>query len=261
MNWRARNNISADLDIFGSSTAEDAGQVNADFDIFGDEPENKEDISDEDKKTIDNLFGEGNESTESTDVETTDDKSVEETTDETADTTDDGTATDKTSTEETEELAPDIENLLEEIKDSTDNDEKDTLVEQLRSKLIESETSLMLAQKQNQVLNERLLEQTGSSSEYEIARPVLDKINANPKLKAVIRLAWANDDIQKQKLADILSSLLYDVTGEDVSELIENSMKSKIQGALGTGSNSNASIKEEEEEKPMDFEESVTRLF
>ena len=76
MNWRARNNISADLDIFGSSTAEDAGQVNADFDIFGDEPENKEDISDEDKKTIDNLFGEGNESTESNDVETTDDKSV-----------------------------------------------------------------------------------------------------------------------------------------------------------------------------------------
>ena len=264
MNWRARNTISADLDIFGDSTGDVTNEGT--FDIFGDESpvEGEDSISEEDKALVDNLFGEeaNNDTSNSEATSTTEwDNATDDVADANADTSSSETNGDANGDETDESLTPELDELLTEIKDSTDDSEKDTLVNELRDKLITAQTEASLKDKQIQVLNEKLMESAGSSSEYEIARPVLDKVNSNPKLKALIRLAGATEDTQKNKYVELLSSLVYDATGEDISELIENSAKSKISGALGTGSNSAPNIDEEKEEKPMDFEESTSRLW
>lgn len=64
-------------------------------------------------------------------------------------------------------------------------------------------------------------------------------------------------------MVGIVADMLYDLTGEDVSDLINKDQSGKILSVTGKSSNSSApsNTPSQNDDEPMNYEDSIKKLF
>lgn len=262
-----RNNksmLSSDLDIFGwAEDQEGTDQVDdTSYDIFGDTAKEVD---------TDATPAEGSEDTTADAAEPVVDEAkedkAEEWTDEPAAEWADEADKDKEGEEVPEELDFDIEKLLQDIEaeaDKSNNDDLNTLLDSLRRELADSQTEKAMLAKTNEVLNEKLLSRVWDDSDMWMYKWIITKLEDNPKLMVLIKWYWNTDEKVKNRLTWIVSDIVEEITWQDISELLTKAQQDKIMWAVWEKSWSWVPVKFEsweEEDKDMDFESAINKLW
>lgn len=251
--------MSPDLDIFGSeeetSEADRAADENS-MDIFGEDAEEakaeaeaegeSEESGEEKSETAEgedgeldwtSIFGEDSSEGETADKENKEDEGKDS------------------------ELDPEIESLLTEASGADDVDERDSIIDELRQKLVDQQVEIDALTRHKQVLNDKLMASSASDTELGMYKETISQLESNPKLRALVRYVVKTDDTSKNRAIGILADMLEDLTGQDISSTLEKSRNDKAKAALGGTPSAAPSGKSEEEEGPMDYEESISSLF
>ena len=190
--------------------------------------------------------------------------------------TEEPTKEDKTKEGEDNDIDEFIKQLLEENKDVVDkvdeikesipgdsSPETKKLLDDLLSLVAEKDMSIKELQKQVEVSNGRYLDKFGEDNELSLYKWEIDKLNDNPKLMVFVKHYGTSNEKIKNKLISIASDFLYDLTGQDVSELLYNKDKdaASILNWAGSDSSPMPELAPEKEDKPLTFEESTNDLF
>jgi len=243
-----KGNFSRDLDIFGASDEEqNMGNVD-DMDIFGvstskNEQESTKDTS-SDKGSDSKASDDDSDKESDTETQPDTDTGKQESEGESSD-AEDKSADVADSEEKIEILDEDIEKLLKDAEDSAKRDgnsELATIVRDLQNKISERDEEIAMLTRRNQVSNEKLLEQTGANEEYKIYQPLIDKLDADPSLKILVKLSGNEDDKSKQKLENVLADMFQSITGIDISKELDNSRREKVS-ALSSKAQSGSDLK------------------
>lgn len=266
------NDLNRDLNIFWES--EDEGSMNASDDIFGAGDVANEWVSND----WTDMFG-------SDEAETADETASETPADENAEVADvgewkgeDSAATaDSTgwegsdvSTEGTDGTDPvdaEMEALFKQLESeaASENPESnvmDDIINELRMKSAEDSTQMAFLTKQNESLQNRLLEYASKDTDQVMNQPLISKVEADPKLRAIIHLTGNQDEAAKQKLARLLGDTYSELTGIDITSLAEESQNSKMAAALGAGKSGWAQVDGNPRESiPVSYEESTNNLW
>ena len=105
----------------------------------------------------------------------------------------------------------------EAASENPDQNVMQDIVDDLRMTVAQKDTENSFLKKQNETLQNKLLEFASNEATQSINQPLIAKVDADPKLRAIIHLSGAADEAQKQKLATILSEYYSQVTGVDLS--------------------------------------------
>jgi len=248
MDIRERKILSPDLDIFGDENESVTGtdweeREMEDLDIFGglwDQPTDaKDETSTEDSTETDATTSEGDTKTETNEWE------------------------DEEKTDEELKLDKLFDDAEAEAK-QTWNVDLQNMIDELRNQLTDTLADNKIKDKQLEVLNEKLMGKTWEDTWMSMYKWLIDKLEANPKILMLAKFWWDVENPKiKQKMVNILADSLYELTGQDVSDLIDQSQADKIVAATGWSSSSESpSFKEKKEDtENMDYEQSINDLF
>jgi len=158
-----------------------------------------------------------------------------------------------------------VEEKIDEVKDAADATGDDTLikvVDELQTLIAEKNLENEQLKKQVEVANNRYLEKFGWDEEFSIYKPEVEKLQNNPRLYAFVKYFGSQNEKIKPKLISIVSDFLFDLTGQDVSELLDNKDVNAL-GVLNIPGSDNQPMKANEvkEDKNMNYEESINDLF
>ena len=159
-----------------------------------------------------------------------------------------------------ETLDPEIDELLKQAEEAEEKDERDDVISTLRQKLVDQQVELDASNRQKEILNEKLMASAANDTELGMYKDVITKLDNSPKLRALVRYSDASEESAKNRAINILAEMLEDMTGQDVSSLLDKTRADKAKAALG-GNSSAAPSAKPEEEKDMDYEESVSSLW
>ena len=115
----------------------------------------------------------------------------------------------------------------------------DEIIDELRMSAAQKDTEISFLRKQLETLQNRVMESASRETDQALNQPLITKVEADPKLRAIIHLSGGADEGQKQKLARILSEYYAELTGTDLSSLLENQQNDKVMAALGAGGSNN----------------------
>lgn len=160
-----------------------------------------------------------------------------------------------------------VEDKVEEIKEvAADNwdSEMVKIVSELELLLAEKNSKIEEQWRQLEVTNNRFLEKVGEAENFGIYKDVIEKLEGDSKLMMLVKHKDTDNQKVKDRLVSVTTDILYDLTWQDVSELLDDKVKGDVATALGTPE-SNApmtpTILPEEDDKEIDFEESINMLF
>lgn len=268
MKTRARKTLSSDLDIFGASDDTPDDVSVDDTDILPLEDASVEETAND--IASDKVNGGEESSTDIAEDKTLwDTKDKETTSTDTAETSTDSTTewedvkTNDSSTEEPEDF--DISKLFDDIeKEAQDegNDNITNMLDELRRKVADQESELMMVRKQNEVINEKLMNRAGDDVSMWMYKPLIDNIDWDRNLKFFV----ANYNKQsnpkvKDKLVDVMMWFVKDLTWEDISDLISTSQNEKILQASGSSSSAQPLNDGKSKENNLSYEDSINLLF
>lgn len=201
-------------------------------------------------------------------IEKVEEPVVEETTDVTKD--------DESKVKEGEDLDKWLDDLLksnaetddkvEEIKDVVDasgDEHLKKLVDELQSSRAEDKLTIEELQKQVEIANSRYINKFWDEEELSIYKTEIEKLQNNPRLMALVKYFKTENEKIKPKLITILSDMLYDITWEDIADLL-NKKDTNALSAVLNGWGSDSPLIDEinvEEDKPLNYEESRNNLF
>lgn len=254
---QGKDYLSSDLDIFGEDTGEETTQEGDEFDIFwwaADSAVSDSDSSGEQKANTDWEKTDSDIAIDWQDKKSWDDSEVKDSKTEDIKTTDEGD----------NELDIDIENLFKDIEDETKwNSELEWLIDSLRNEISTITTERNILQKENSIINEKLMSKVWDESNLGIYKWVISNLESNPKLMMLVKHLWNSDsEAIKWRLVGVVTDILYDLTWEDVSNLINKNQTDKILAASWKSSSSTtADMVNKDDDKDMDYEESISSLF
>lgn len=267
------NNLDRDLNIFWES--EDEGSMNASDDIFGAGDVAGEWVSDD----WTDMFG-------ADEAETAGEAASETPADENAEGADVGewkgedsaigdagsewTAADAdagTDANADDPVDAEMEALFKQLEseagsENPEQDVMDDIINELRMKSAEDTTQIAFLSKQNESLQNRLLESASKDTDQVLNQPLISKVEADPKLRAIIHLSGNQDEAAKQKYARLLGDMYSELTGIDITSLAEESQNNKMAAALGAGKSSGAQVNADNRESiNVSYEESTNELW
>lgn len=254
---QGKDYLSSDLDIFGEGANEDIVQEGDEFDIFWwvtDSNILDSDSSGEKETNTDLTKTDSDASIDWQDKKSWDDLDTEKQKTEDILTTNKGD----------DELDIDIENLFKDIEDETKwNSELEWLIDSLRNEISTITTERNILQKENSIINEKLMSKVWDESNLGIYKWVISNLESNPKLMMLVKHLWNSDsEAIKWRLVGVVTDILYDLTWEDVSNLINKNQTDKILAASWKSSSSTtADMVNKDDDKDMDYEESISSLF
>lgn len=187
---------------------------------------------------MDDIFGPSGDDTESSDGTDmfNDEESSEETSetasDESSESTDEQKSEETSGTEETSSesstedefaneddsaLDEEMNRLFKELEDESSSENPDEnvmndIINEMRIKAAQDETEKAFLRKQNETLQNRLLEHASKEADQGVNQPLIDKVDTNPKLRALVHLTGAADEASKGKLARILGDMYSEIT-------------------------------------------------
>ena len=159
----------------------------------------------------------------------------------------------------------DVEAKVDEVQKAAEESWDENLiklVDELQTSLADKNLTIEELKKQLEVSNNRYLSKFGEEEELSIYKNEIQKLQDNPRLMALVKFNGTDNEKVKPKLVRILSDMLYDLTGQDVSDLLDQKDKAWLS-ILDTPSSDTPPIQEmkKEEEKNMDYEESVNNIL
>ena len=164
------------------------------------------------------------------------------------------------------QLDPELAKLFDAVEDRAESkaDPKMVdLVNQLRVKLAEKESDILVEREQVKRLQEKLLKSAGDEADSFQYKGLASTVESSPKLAAVVKL-WSRKDDEKagSRLKEALADVFEEVTGIDVSKMLRSAEEDKILAATGSRTKSAVSepSKDEKEDK-MDYDRSVDDIF
>lgn len=253
---KGKTTLAADLDIFGADEAEDTVTPTQEIDLFGASDETDTDTQDTTDTT--------DTSTDTTDEKAELDATADEATDKTESAEDEQAPADGEVQEKIDE-DPELKKLFEDIDREIAGDTKlQGLIQDLKVQNADLVTQLAVKDKQIETLNEKLISNAGSEADLGIYRPVITNLEENPRLMLLAKYMgkqWDNDKI-KTRLVSVLSDFIEELTGQNVSDLIDSDQSSKILSTTKEEKTSIPNMKnDKEDDEEWNKEDSLTRLF
>lgn len=135
--------------------------------------------------------------------------------------------------------ATQVEEKVDEVQaavEATGDEELIKLVDDLQTMLAETKVENDELKKQVEISNNRYLNKFGSEEELSIYKGEVEKLQGNPKLMAFVKYFGTDNEKIKPKLISIASDFLYDLTGQDISSLIEEKDKAGLSILNAAGS-------------------------
>lgn len=127
--------------------------------------------------------------------------------------------------------ATQVEQKADEVQaaaEATGDEELIKLVDDLQTMLAETKVENDELRKQVEISNNRYLNKFGSEEELSIYKGEIEKLQGNPKLMAFVKYFGTDNEKIKPKLISIAADFLYDLTGQDISSLIEEKDKAGL---------------------------------
>ena len=157
---------------------------------------------------------------------------------------------------------PELSKLFDELEKETakvDNPEIEELVKSLQDRIIELESETELHKRKFEHANSKLMDSSATDVEYNRAKPMIEKVEGNPELRAII--TYYGDEGKKDKLENAISELFEKLTGHNIGNLMDKSQKSKITSVMGSSGVSNAPSKDVKKPSDWSREDYETQLF
>ena len=261
-------NLSQDLDIFGAPDGAVEDERIADVtvdDLFGP----SDDVATEATETVEwEVTPEWEVKEEDTTKEVIKEETPKEETDKETDKG--GEGTDDEVQKFIDDLLADNVEIEDKVQDIADKAEGEwdngtlKMVDELQKLLAEKTNKIEEQAKQLEVSNNRFLEKVWEAENFSIHKDVIEKLESDSKLMMLVKHIDTDNDKVKDRLTWIVTDILYDLTWQDVTELMDSKVKDDVSAALWTPE-SNApttpSIKPEEEDVDLNFEDSINQLF
>ncbi len=123
--------------------------------------------------------------------------------------TTEGSETSSDTTTDDAALDEEMQRLFKELEDEAgsenpDQNVMDDILNEMRIKSAQDETEKAFLRKQNETLQNRLLEYASKDVDQGVNQPLISKVDSDPKLRALIHLSGNQDEAAKQKLTRIL---------------------------------------------------------
>lgn len=157
---------------------------------------------------------------------------------------------------------PELSKLFDELEKETakvDNPEIEELVKSLQDRIIELESETELHKRKFEHANSKLMDSSATDIEYNRAKPMIEKVEGNPELRAII--TYFGDEGKKDKLESVISDMFEKLTGHNIGDLMDKSQKSKITSVMGSSGVSNAPSKDIKKPAEWSREDYETQLF
>ena len=158
-----------------------------------------------------------------------------------------------------------VDDKVDEIKDAAEQAGDDNLVwliDELQTALAEKNLTIEELQKQVEVSNNRYLSKFGNEEELSIYKWEIEKLQDNPRLMALVKYYKTDNEKVKPKLIQILSDMIYDMTWQDVSELLDEKDKASMS-VLNTPTWDIPPIQEPTpaKEETLDYDNSINNIL
>lgn len=153
---------------------------------------------------------------------------------------------------------PELEKLFKDLEAEASKKKADqaiieSLVDDLRKEVAVKDSEIMVLKKRCDALQEKIMSGSDSETDWKIYEPIVKKLEDQPKLMILSKLWGSGDEKAKTRMVRAASELLTELTGQDVSELIDSKAKEAVIG-LTKRSSGKAPEADAEKEKP-DYEE------
>ena len=129
----------------------------------------------------------------------------------------------------------DVDDKVEEIKDeasATGNEELLWMIDELQTLLAEKNQKIEELTKKDEITSGRLMDTYGDAENYSFYKPTIEKLENNPQLMMLVKNFDNDNEKAQERVVSILADLIFDKTGEDVSNLINANQKNSVANAL-----------------------------
>jgi hypothetical protein len=182
-----------------------------------------------------------------------DSKSEKKTTEEKPETKPDDTKEKVDAKSETAPADPELEKLFKDLeaeasKKKADQAVIESLVDDLRKEVAMKDSEIMVLKKRCDALQEKIMSGSDSETDWKIYEPLVKKLEEQPKLMILSKLWGSTDEKAKTRMIRTASELLTELTGQDVSELIDSKAKDAVIGLTKRPSGKASEEADEEKE-------------
>ena len=160
----------------------------------------------------------------------------------------------------------DVDDKVEEIRDeaqSSGNEELLGMIDELQTLLAEKNQKIEELTKKDEITSGRLMDTYWDAENYSFYKPTIEKLEENPQLMMLVKNFNNDNERAKERVVSILADLIFEKTGEDVSQLINSNQKNSVANALTDvdwgGVMGTPSMPEEE--KDYNYDQSLNELF
>lgn len=165
------------------------------------------------------------------------------------------------------ENSSDVDEKVSEIKDeaeTTGNEDLVRLIDELQWLLVEKNQTIDELTRKNDFVSNKLADKYWDAENYAFYKWTIEKLENNQPLNMLVKFYDSDNEKTKEKVIWILSDMIYEKTGQDISDLINTKQKDSVANALtdiswgweiGTPDVSN------DKDKPYNRDESINNLF
>jgi len=129
----------------------------------------------------------------------------------------------------------DIDDKVDDVKDAAEktwDSEMVKLVDELQNMLVEKNQDIEQLTKQNELISTRSMDNYANAENYGFYKGVIESLESKPKLMQLVKYIDSDNEKMQTRTIDILSDLIFEKTGEDISALINDKQKAWLDSAL-----------------------------
>lgn len=161
--------------------------------------------------------------------------------------------------------ADEVDDKVEEIKQeasSSGNEELLNMIDELQTLLAEKNQQIAELNKKDEITSGRLMDTYWDAENYSFYKWTISKLEDNPQLMMLVKNYNNDNEKAQERVISILSDMIFEKTGEDISQLINANQKSNVSNAL-TDVNWwwDTSTPEAPAEEDLDYSASINDLF
>jgi len=161
--------------------------------------------------------------------------------------------------------ADEVDDKVEEIKQeasSSGNEDLLNMIDELQTLLAEKNQQIAELNKKDEITSGRLMDTYGDAENYSFYKWTINKLEENPQLMMLVKNYNSENEKAQERVLSILSDMIFEKTGEDISQLINTNQKNNVSNALTNVEWwRDASTPEAPAEEDLDYNASINDLF
>ena len=165
------------------------------------------------------------------------------------------------------ETSSDIDEKVSDIKDeaeTTGNEDLVRLIDELQWLLVEKNQTIDELTRKNDFVSNKLADKYWDAENYAFYKWTIEKLENNQPLNMLVKFYDSDNEKTKEKVVWILSDMIYEKTGQDISDLINAKQKDSVANALtdvSWGWEIGTPEIKDDKDKTYNRDESINNLF